>query len=64
MASDAAAVEANLAEGYAPRNSWDMDRATKSLADIKAARDRGVKVIYGHDEKQWQSLRKGAEFYS
>ena len=64
LASDAAAVEANLVEGYAPRNSWDMDRATKSLADIKAARDRGVKVIYGHDDKQWQSLRKGAEFYS
>ncbi|MGE0039508.1 MAG: N-acyl homoserine lactonase family protein, partial [Xanthobacteraceae bacterium] len=63
LASDAAPIEANLVEGYAPKNSWDMDKAVKSIADIKAAQGRGVKVIFGHDDKQWQWLRKGAEFY-
>ena len=64
LASDAVAVEANLNEGYAPKNSWDMDKATKAIVDVRAARDRGVKIIYGHDDAQWQSLRKGADFYS
>ena len=64
LASDAVAIEANLVEGYAPKNSWNMDKATTAIAEIKAIGERGAKVIYGHDDTQWQALRKGAEHYA
>ena len=64
LASDAVAVEANLVEGYAPKNSWDMDKANAAIAELKAISERGAKLIYGHDEAQWQGLRKGAEHYA
>lgn len=64
LASDAVAVEANLIEGYAPKNTWDMDKANLAIAEIKAIGERGARVIFGHDEAQWQGLRKGAAFYA
>ena len=64
LASDAVAIEANLVEGYAPKNSWNMDKATTAITEIKAIGQRGAKVIYGHDDTQWQALRKGAEHYA
>ena len=64
LASDAVAVEANLVEGYAPRNSWDLDKAVEAIAEIKAIADRGAQVIFGHDDAQWKTLRKGAEHYA
>ena len=64
LASDAAAVEANLIEGYAPKNSWDMDKANAAIAEIQTIGKQGAKIIFGHDDAQWLSLRKGAEFYA
>jgi N-acyl homoserine lactone hydrolase len=63
LASDAATVEANLVEDFAPKNSWDIDKTTAAFREIRAIRDRGATVIFGHDEAQWQSLRTGTAFY-
>jgi glyoxylase-like metal-dependent hydrolase (beta-lactamase superfamily II) len=63
LASDAAAIEANLVEGYAPKNSWDLEKATASLQEIRRIADNGATVIFGHDAAQWDMLRTGAADY-
>ena len=64
LASDAIAVEANLTEGYAPKNSWDLDKAVQAIDDLRKIGERGATIIFGHDDAQWQALRKGADFYA
>lgn len=61
LASDAAPMTRHVDEGYAPRNSWDMDLAVKALEEIKAQKDRGATVICGHDDAQWQQLSSRQE---
>lgn len=56
LASDAAPMMRHVDQGYAPKNSWDMDQAVRSLAEIRAQKDRGTTVICGHDDAQWQEL--------
>lgn len=63
LASDAAPLQINIDEGVAPKNTWDLDLAAKALAELKSFRDRGDTVISGHDDGQWQDLRKGLEYY-
>ncbi|CUX56839.1 N-acyl homoserine lactonase family protein [Agrobacterium deltaense] len=63
LASDAAPLQANIDTSIAPKNTWNMDLAAASLARLKAFRDSGDTIISGHDEIQWQGLRKGREFY-
>jgi glyoxylase-like metal-dependent hydrolase (beta-lactamase superfamily II) len=63
LASDAAPLQANIDEGVAPRNTWNMERAAAALARLKALRDKGATIVSGHDEAQWLALRKGREFY-
>lgn len=63
LASDAAPLQINVDQGVAPKNTWDMDLAAKALAELKSFRDRGDTVISGHDDGQWQDLRKGLEHY-
>lgn len=60
LASDAAPMMRHVDQGYAPKNSWNMDLAVAALAEIRAERDRGATVICGHDDAQWRelSLRK------
>jgi N-acyl homoserine lactone hydrolase len=64
LASDAAAVSANLAQRSAPRNSWNLDRATDALIEIARIQASGTEVIFGHDDSQWQRLRHGEAFYA
>ncbi len=64
LASDAVAVEANLAEGYAPKNSWDLEQANLAIDEIRKIGERGATIIYGHDDAQWNRLRRGDEFYA
>ena len=46
-----------------PRNTWNADALAKSLAEIKRIEARGATVLCGHDDRQWQTLRKGADAY-
>lgn len=64
LASDAAPLQANIETCVAPKNTWDMEKATTALQRLKEFRDQGTTVISGHDEVQWQGLRKGLEYYA
>ena len=56
LASDAAPMMRHVDQGYAPKNSWNMDQAIRSLGEIRSQKDRGATVICGHDDIQWQEL--------
>jgi len=63
LASDAVSVRATLDRDLVPRNTWNADLLQKSFAEIRRIEAGGATVICGHDEAQWQSLRKGANAY-
>jgi N-acyl homoserine lactone hydrolase len=61
LASDAAPMMRHVDQGYAPKNSWNMDLALAALTEIKAQKARGTTVICGHDDAQWQEFSTRAE---
>ncbi|KJF70276.1 N-acyl homoserine lactonase family protein [Agrobacterium arsenijevicii] len=63
LASDAAPFQTNIESGVAPKNTWNVELAAEALVNLKALRARGATIISGHDDEQWQGLRKGTEFY-
>ncbi|MGL4541232.1 MAG: N-acyl homoserine lactonase family protein [Polymorphobacter sp.] len=63
LASDAVPVQINLDQRFAPRNSWDMDLTLAAFDEIARLQADGAEVICGHDEAQWQRLRRGAACY-
>ncbi|WP_216279449.1 N-acyl homoserine lactonase family protein [Rhodobacter sp. 24-YEA-8] len=56
LASDAAPMMRHVDQGYAPKNSWNMDLAVAALAEIKAQKDRGTAILCGHDDAQWHKI--------
>jgi len=63
LVSDAVSLRANLDADTAPRNTWNADALVKSYAEIRRIEKTGATVICGHDDVQWQGLRKGADAY-
>jgi N-acyl homoserine lactone hydrolase len=63
LASDTVSIRETLDDGIVPRNTWNADALVKSLAEIKRIEAGGATVFYGHDDRQWQTLRKGANAY-
>jgi N-acyl homoserine lactone hydrolase len=63
LVSDAVSLRANLDADTVPRNTWNAEALLKSFAEIRRIEKSGATVICGHDDAQWQSLRKGAEAY-
>jgi glyoxylase-like metal-dependent hydrolase (beta-lactamase superfamily II) len=63
LASDAVAMRANLERDINPRNTWNAEQSSKSMEEIRRIESGGVTVLFGHDDEQWQTLKKGAEFY-
>jgi len=63
LVSDAVSLRANLDADTVPRNTWNAEALLKSFAEIRRAEKSGVTIICGHDDAQWQGLRKGAEAY-
>jgi N-acyl homoserine lactone hydrolase len=63
LVSDAVSLRANLDADTVPRNTWDPEALLKSFAEIRRVEKSGATVICGHDDAQWQRLRKGAEAY-
>ena len=64
LASDAVAVRWHLDQRYAPKNTWDTDRAIASIEAIARLQQDGATVLFGHDAEQWAGLRTGAEHYA
>jgi glyoxylase-like metal-dependent hydrolase (beta-lactamase superfamily II) len=63
LASDAAPVAASLAKRTVPKNTWDPRLYLASLDDIARHADDGATVLFGHDNAQWNSVRRGALYY-
>lgn len=63
LASDAVSLRQSLDADDAPRNTWNAEALLKSYEEIRRIENSGATVICGHDEDQWQALRKGSEGY-
>ena len=63
LAADTVSLRVTLDSGVLPRNIQSADALMKSLAEIRAIEARGATVLCGHDAAQWDTLRKGADFY-
>jgi glyoxylase-like metal-dependent hydrolase (beta-lactamase superfamily II) len=63
LASDAVSLRENLDADAAPRNTWNVDQQLGTYGQIRRIEKRGATVICGHDDQQWQSLRKESEGY-
>ena len=62
LAADAAPMRSAL-EGIPPKNNWNPDLAAASVTEIRRLEAEGARVIFGHDEAQWATLRKGRDCY-
>jgi N-acyl homoserine lactone hydrolase len=62
LAADTVPLRVTL-EGIIPRNIQDGDALLKSLAEVRRIEAGGATVLCGHDAAQWETLRKGTEFY-
>ena len=63
LASDTVSLRETLDTGVIPRNTWNGDALTKSLAEVRHIESTGATVICSHDAAQWETLRKGADAY-
>jgi N-acyl homoserine lactone hydrolase len=63
LASDSVSLRQNLDADTAPRNTWNVEQQLKTFEEVRRIEKAGATVICGHDDAQWQSLRKGAEGY-
>jgi glyoxylase-like metal-dependent hydrolase (beta-lactamase superfamily II) len=63
LASDSVSLRRNLDADVAPRNTWNVDEQLKTFEEVRRIEKGGVTIICGHDDRQWQSLRKGPEGY-
>ncbi|UXX84141.1 N-acyl homoserine lactonase family protein [Roseovarius pelagicus] len=61
--SDAVSLRRNLDHDEVPKNAGDPAALLASYARIRAFEAEGAMVICGHDDAQWQSLRKGSDGY-
>lgn len=63
IASDAAAVRANMTSEFSPKNSWNADAFRRSLAELQRFDAQRALLLFGHDADQWTTLKKGADAY-
>lgn len=63
LASDAVSLRQSLDTDIAPRNTWNAEALLKSFEEVRRIEKSGAAVICGHDDAQWQSLRKGGAGY-
>jgi len=63
LAADTVSLRVTLDRDVAPRNTQDAQALARSWEEIRRIEARGVTVLCGHDAAQWDTLRKGADFY-
>ncbi|MGE0254083.1 MAG: N-acyl homoserine lactonase family protein [Alphaproteobacteria bacterium] len=56
LAGDACYLCKTLDTFQAPVNSWDKDIQLASLKKLRALRDAGARVFYGHDPEFWSTV--------
>ncbi len=63
LASDAVPLRANLELDVHPRNTQNIEEASRSMDEIRHIQASGATILYGHDAQQWDMLKKGADCY-
>lgn len=63
LAADAVSLRQSLDTDSAPRNTWNAEALLKSFEEVRRIEKSGAAIICGHDDGQWQSLRKGSQGY-
>jgi glyoxylase-like metal-dependent hydrolase (beta-lactamase superfamily II) len=63
LASDAISLRQHLDTDIAPRNTWNAEVLLRTFEEVRRIEKSGATVICGHDDQQWQSLRKGTDGY-
>lgn len=63
LASDAVPIRAALDQRYAPKNSWDVEKATAAVEEIARMEEKGATILFGHDLEQWNHMKTGAKWY-
>jgi N-acyl homoserine lactone hydrolase len=63
LAADTVSLRSSLDTGVHPKNVQDHDALEQSFSEIRRIEAGGATVICGHDDAQWQTLRKGADAY-
>jgi N-acyl homoserine lactone hydrolase len=63
LAADTVSLRVTLDSNIVPRNTQDSDALLASLDEVRRIEARGATILCGHDAAQWETLRKGAEFY-
>ena len=63
LAADTVSLRVTLDRNVAPRNTQDPQALVKSWEEVRRIEARGATVLCGHDAAQWDTLRKGANFY-
>jgi N-acyl homoserine lactone hydrolase len=63
LAADAAPVRQTLERDYSPANSRDAPQFCRSLAELRRFENEGCTILFGHDDAQWKTLRKGCHAY-
>jgi glyoxylase-like metal-dependent hydrolase (beta-lactamase superfamily II) len=63
LASDTLSLRVFLESDIVPKNTWDKEIFSRSVAEIRHIEKGGATVICGHDTAQWASLKKGTDAY-
>jgi glyoxylase-like metal-dependent hydrolase (beta-lactamase superfamily II) len=63
LASDVVPLGVTLEHDIIPRSTWNSDILRGSLAEVRRIAAGGATILYGHDDAQWTTLRKGADAY-
>jgi glyoxylase-like metal-dependent hydrolase (beta-lactamase superfamily II) len=61
LASDAVSLRWNLDADTPPRNTWNVEEQLRTFAELRRIERSGATLICGHDDQQWQGLRKGTD---
>ncbi len=56
LTADACYLRRTMDAEHLPPNPWDADAMRASLRRLRAFRDAGARVIYGHDAEAWESV--------
>jgi glyoxylase-like metal-dependent hydrolase (beta-lactamase superfamily II) len=63
LAADAVALRVALDRSIVSRNTQNAELLLKSFDEVRKVEAGGATIICGHDLAQWETLRKGADFY-
>lgn len=63
LASDAISLRRNLDNDEVPRNAWSAKELLNSYDIARKMEAKGAMIICGHDDRQYQDLKKGVKAY-